>query len=40
MDQSILSILIGTMNEEIIGQMDGCYTSTAIWGCLNTMFSA
>jgi hypothetical protein len=39
-DQCILSILLGSMTEDILGQMVGRNTSAAEWSCLTAMFSA
>jgi hypothetical protein len=39
-DQRILAILLGSMTEDILGQMVGRNTSAAVWGCLIAMFSA
>jgi histone deacetylase 1/2 len=39
-DQRVLSILVGSMTEEILGHLVGRSTSASVWGCLMTMFSA
>ncbi|XP_071683216.1 uncharacterized protein [Lolium perenne] len=39
-DQRILGILLGSMSEEILGQMVGRHTASAVWACLTSMFSA
>ena len=39
-DQRVLSILLGNMTVEILGQMVGRHTSAAVWACLTSMFAA
>jgi hypothetical protein len=39
-DQRVLSILLGSMTEEILGQMVGRSTSAAVWSTVTAMFSA
>ena len=39
-DQRVLSILLGSMTEEILGQMVGRNTAAAIWSTVTAMFSA
>ena len=39
-DQRVLSILLGNMTVEILGQMVGRHTSAAVWECLTSMFAA
>jgi hypothetical protein len=40
MDQCVLSILVGSMKEEILGHLIGRTTSASVWACLVSMFSA
>jgi hypothetical protein len=39
-DQRVLNALLGSMTEEVLAQMIGRTTSTEVWKCLNSMFSA
>jgi hypothetical protein len=39
-DQRVLSILLGNMTEDILGQMISRDTSAAVWACVTAMFSA
>jgi hypothetical protein len=39
-DQRVMSILLGNMTEDILGQMIGRDTSMAVWACVTAMFSA
>ena len=38
-DQRVLSILLGSMAEEILGQMVGRTTAAAVWSTITAMFS-
>jgi hypothetical protein len=39
-DQRVLSILLGSMTEDILAQMVGRTTSASVWSCVNDLFSA
>ena len=39
-DQRVLSILVGSMTEEILGHLVGRTTASSVWSCLLSMFSA
>ena len=39
-DQCVLSILVGSMTEEILGHLVGRTTASSVWACLVSMFSA
>jgi uncharacterized membrane protein YgcG len=39
-DQRVLSILVGAMTDDMVGQMVGRHTAAAVWECTTRMFSA
>lgn len=39
-DQRVLSILVGSMSEDILAQMVGRTTSASVWSCVTDLFSA
>lgn len=39
-DQVVLSLVLSSMTEEILGQLTQCTTSRAVWEALHTMFSS
>jgi hypothetical protein len=38
-DQRVMTVLLGSMIEDVLAQMIGRTTSTSVWGCVTSMFS-
>jgi hypothetical protein len=39
-DQHVMSVLLGSMTEDVLAQMIGRMTFISVWGCVTSMFSA